>query len=754
MRRPRSRLLALVLAPSLAAGSLAGVRPAPCSADDDAGPLAGATGARALELARDLVTDATKGRKTGTEGGRAAEDQVASAFTGFGMTPDDPDGDYLDPFPMGLVEVTAPLSLSVDGRALEHGRGFVDLLYTGNGTVEAEVVFAGYGIVAPDRGWDDYAGIDVKGKVVLLLRGAPSSREGEFGTERLIGWKTSTARSKGAAAVLLVEGKAPSMGTIQERFHQADLPVLWVSSDVADRCLAKAGRQVAELKASRDAGEPGRSFATGAQARVEVHARFDPNAGGRSAMASIPGADPDLRKEIVLVAAHLDHFGVDVGGRVYPGADDDASGVGTILALAESLSQNGWRPKRTVVFCAFGGEEAGLAGSRALAKADTFAPKVVVAVLNLDMVGQGTPEILCGGTEGHPALSRRLIASLPAARRSTVRTFRALDTSDHWPFYERGIPSFFLTTGGDHPGYHTPDDVVANLKPECLQAAADVAGRMLLALADLPDPLAPADALADFLLAEGPRVVEGPAASKALDAFLTAAPGALADPAAFADGGWTCVVAPIDESGAGAPSAFAKVLQGVRARGSQAQLVTSASDLVNSAAAGRVGVLPRLSCPRSARAAPGVLSVFGTLGIRWVAPFDPASPPSDAERDAILDAAVEAKVLVDLTGLPAASLPAARARLKDAPATLRVGAVAPDAVAALRAAAGPRTLLVSADAAGEGLVATSSDDLAATRALVRKAVDEADLAEPTSPARARLRSRLGGAFVEALRFLR
>ena len=437
--RPPTRLASRLLPLAVAAALLPGGRALAEDADD---PLAGLSGARALEIAKELAADGMKGRKTGFEGGRLAEEYVASAFTNMGLDPMDPDGDYLDGYTFGSTEVVPPIAFAVDGQEVEYGPGYVDLLYTGQGTVEAEVVFAGYGIAAPDRRWDDYADLDVKGKIVLVIRGAPAAREAEFAHERQIGYKTSVACDRGAVACLLVEGKTPVPGTIQEKFHRLDLPALWIASDVADRILAKQGRTVADLRKARDDGEPGRSFATATKARGEVHGRFEPHAQGRNALAGFPGSDPDLRHEVVLVGAHMDHIGTDPLGRVFNGADDNGSGTSTLLMLAETLVKNRWRPKRTVVLCAFGGEEQGLVGSRHMAQSGVLAPRTVVAMLNMDMTGQGKPEVNLGGGEGYPATWKRILGFLPAPWRAKVQPFRVQENSDHWPFYERGIPSF------------------------------------------------------------------------------------------------------------------------------------------------------------------------------------------------------------------------------------------------------------------------------------------------------------------------
>jgi hypothetical protein len=381
----------------------------------DGDPLAGLSGHRAKELAFALASDEMEGRKTGFPGGRRAEEHVARAFEEAGLLPAGEGGDWFHEFRFSTAEVAPPISLSVAGEGagpLEYGRDFVELMHSGEGVVEAEVVFVGYGVRAPDRGWDDYEGVDVGGKVVLALRGVPASREGDFGDERMIGWKSSLARERGAAGFLIVEGRTPVVGTIQERFHRSDLPALWISETAADRLLAPRGRTVADLRRQRDGGDPGKSFAAGTTVRLEVHGRLLSKAVGRNVLGRIEGTDPSLASEAVLVGAHLDHLGTDPTGRVFNGADDNASGTATLLHLAERLVRNGWRPRRTLLFCGFAGEEQGLVGSRFLARETPFGGRSLVAMVNLDMAGQGRPSVALAGVEGWPATARLLRARL------------------------------------------------------------------------------------------------------------------------------------------------------------------------------------------------------------------------------------------------------------------------------------------------------------------------------------------------------
>ena len=552
----------------LAVAALALAAPLPIRAEGEDDPLAGLSAAKALETVKVLAAPATKGRRTGTDGGRFAEDWVQSVMGELALDPMDGEGIYLHTFTYGAKDVVAPIAVSIDGKALAYRTDFTELTYTGDGTVEAEVVFVGYGISAKDRGWDDYDGVDVKGKVVLAIRGAPTSREGDFAQERLIGWKSAFAASRGAAAFLLVEGASPvAGGTLQERYHRPALPAVWISTAAADRALAKKGATLDTLRRARDAGDPGRSFATGTTARVEVHGRFAPSAQARNLLGGFHGRDPDLRGEVVVVGAHLDHLGVDPTGAVYPGADDNASGVAVILELARTLRANRWKPPRTVVFCAFAGEEQGLVGSRRLVAELPFPHDAVVAMLNVDAVGVGKPEVAAGGREAHPAFWARSLARVPGGT-AVLTPFRAEPSSDHWPFLEHGIPALFFRTNGDHPAYHTPADTADTVKSEVLEAAARAVGRVLVSVVEDPASYEAAKLLPERLLTEGPRVVEGAVPAKAVLDWLEAGSvdgGAKGASAAaglretLERSGWTAVALPVDLGQGDAAAAWGRL---------------------------------------------------------------------------------------------------------------------------------------------------------------------------------------------------
>ncbi len=665
MRIPLCLLLALALlwTPLAVAG------------EDDAQlkeELAGLSGAKALELVAELADDKMKGRKTAFEGGSLVENWMLAKMSEFGLHPSDAGGTYLEPFGFAASNTKAPIELKIAGKALAYGTDYFDLNYSGSGTVEAEAIFVGYGIARADAGWDDYAGLDVKGKIVIAIRGAPKARASEFKTEGYIGYKSATAADKGAAGFLLVQGEAASTGTIQNRFRRGKLPALWMSGKVADTIFAGQKTTLAALKKSRDEGKPGKGFATGVKIQMEVHADYVPRAKGHNALGSIKGRDPDLKDEIILVGAHMDHLGVGPDGQVFNGADDNASGTAVMIHLADILTANRFRPKRTVIFCGFGAEEQGLWGSKALAARYPFQGEIV-AVLNMDMMGQGEPVVAVNGGGSYPTMQALIEKLLPASvKKQTSFGLRTGPFSDHWPFHERGIPSFAISTKGKHPHYHTPKDDTEIIKAACLEAAARVVGSILVKLATYEKPLADPNGMAEYLLNEGPRLGLAWHAQGKLQTYdkkLKAFHEFDLDEHGRAEGLAGVVVrVPESEDPAAAWTALEHLAS---QKGSPYVLARRAADVGHAWNQGKFVLLPAACCAGVASKAPASLSSLAKIGYRLLMPWRSCTDDKHATGDvaAVIAACRQAGVLPDLSGLATEHWPAARKALGTMPAT-------------------------------------------------------------------------------------
>ncbi|HEU5170919.1 MAG TPA: M20/M25/M40 family metallo-hydrolase [Gemmatimonadales bacterium] len=483
-----------------------------------------------------LADDALEGRRTGTHGAAVAARYIAAQFQRLGLQPAGDSGTYFHRIPL-VVRRPDPI-LRASGEAAGALRWLDDYVLVPRladsvADVSGEVVFAGYGIVAPNRGWDDYKQTDVRGKVVLVLPGDPDSTI----FDRRMGRPWSSVREKvevaarrGAAGLLVLHGAgAPPWDAVRalgdERLGLVYDDGLaywgWIRDSAAAPLVAAGGRSLPELAAAaawRDFTPVTLPFRLDATLRATVSPVSAVNV-----LAKLPGRGPHAG-ESVLLGAHYDHEGIgppEDGDSIYNGAEDNASGTAAVLGAAEAFARSGVRPERTVVFAAFVAEEEGLLGSEALVLAPPEAMGRVVGMVNgdyLNLYGR-TRDI---GTVGNELSS--LGATLEVAARAESLTVRVdpddvrrarFFRSDNYPFARAGIPAVRIVNGVDYVGrppewgreqrerywterYHQPDDELAEwMSVDGLVQQARVAARILMRLADAP--AAPAwAASADF----------------------------------------------------------------------------------------------------------------------------------------------------------------------------------------------------------------------------------------------------------------
>ncbi|MEW5763544.1 MAG: M20/M25/M40 family metallo-hydrolase [Acidobacteriota bacterium] len=443
--------------------------------------------AGAYETVARLSSPEYAGRLTGTEGFERAGRWVAAEAAGAGLKAPAEFPDHLQPYPVLRVSMRAasmeliPADGQGEPRALTMFKDFMPILTSSAGEVTSEVVFAGFGITAPELGRDDYAGLDVKGRIVVVLRGEPKDGR-DWSAYNDSHARYANAASHGAAACLLADQAVaspngePLTGTLTGE----------ISTAFADELLAEKGLKCDDLRKALEAGGAV-SFPTGRRLRYSVDAGPPVLSTGFNVLAVLPGSDPGLRGECVVLGAHLDHCGD--WPRLLPGADDNASGSAALLEAARAAARLRPRPARSLVFAWFGGEEMGLLGSKHLAAHFPASLGRPVAVLNLDMVGAGNGAWVAAG-QNHPAI----YAALETARDRVEPTFqlkaglsRGEARADHGPFLKAGIPAVSLFgMGGKHVGYHTPEDTVYFITPRTIEASARVALAAAILLADAP----------------------------------------------------------------------------------------------------------------------------------------------------------------------------------------------------------------------------------------------------------------------------
>jgi Tol biopolymer transport system component len=442
-----------------------------------------------------LADPAREGRQAGTAGAEEAADYLAQRFAQAGAHPGAEDESFFQTF-----EVATGVTLGVDNQlqpvgepSLQMNRDYLPASFSSSGPLTGEVVFAGYGIRAPELRWDDYEGLDVADKVVLALRFVPGQGEpdGPFSTEAArrysdLRYKAFVAREAGAAALLLVDGPVgrPGDDTLPPLSAagpeaEAGIPVLHLRQAVVDRWLAASGQDLATLQRRVDAGDP--AVHTVPLPEVRGHVALErQETTARNVIGLLPGSDPDA--PAIVLGAHYDHLGHGTegsfapgSGTIHPGADDNASGVALLVDLIRRCA--GQPHRHSLLFVAFTGEEIGLAGSSYFLGQRPPAAGAIRAMVNFDMVGRlRDNRLTVFGVESGREL-RDLVQTACAATPLTCTTGDDIGPSDMTPFHAANIPVLFFTSG-PHGDYHRPGDTVDKVNGagaiEIAKLAADV----------------------------------------------------------------------------------------------------------------------------------------------------------------------------------------------------------------------------------------------------------------------------------------
>ena len=447
-----------------------------------------------------LASDLLEGRDTGSRGYAIAAAYVASEFRAIGLQPGGTDSSWYQQVPFRTASHAAPPQAS-----LQLGRSTIALgpadfavrpsLSKQVRTIDSPLVFVGHGISDPRLGIDDYRGIDARGKIVLVLDGAPDSLDSEI-YAHLDSSKQQTAVAKGAIGLIEIAGSGKRPGSRDVAAFGRPL-VDWVgetgrimnastlldvnggiSKTVAERLIAAAGREPGKVLSGAGNRKSDGSFDLPARLRLSDTAAWadftSPNVIGR-----LPGSDPALAGEHVVLMGHLDHLGLKADAKpgedaIYNGALDNAAGIATMLEAARTFARSGERPRRSILFVAVTGEEKGLRGADYLAANPTVPQDSIVGVVNLDMpmlLYPFTDVIAFGGD--HSTVARTIADAALAMGVSVSADPMPQEAifvrSDHYPFVRRGIPSILLMTGYANGGeakwkdffdkiYHKPND--------------------------------------------------------------------------------------------------------------------------------------------------------------------------------------------------------------------------------------------------------------------------------------------------------
>ncbi len=438
------------------------------------------------------------GRLSGTPEYMASAEWVASKLKEWGVKPGGDNGTYFQWFnaPYTAVNDMGSLSMNImqpDGSTITKYYTYPEEYYpgmnSGNGSVTAEVVFVGYGVSATELNYDDYKGIDVKGKIVLVNRDVPyiNARNPEY--SKWVGYcyhqyKLENAVKHGAAGFLYIDG---ALGNPNISYDPSIIVCGIGPQPLTDIFTGLKTSNIEVIEKIKKTFKPA-SFNTGKIMTIKAHTTRHPEGKSANVIGFIEGSDPALKSEVIIIGGHLDAVGN--AGKVVNGALDNASGVVDIMGAAKAMAMSGIKLKRSVMFLFIGGEETGLNGSRLYAQNPTFPKDKTVTFINLDMVGNGT-----GLAVGASAPFKNLLTYFEEANSKYIhRPFRGSapepteyygrPRSDSYNFSSVGFRTMSIGTTGGYKKvfYHLPGDDPDAVSIDIMQ---DVARMIYIALTNM-----------------------------------------------------------------------------------------------------------------------------------------------------------------------------------------------------------------------------------------------------------------------------
>jgi Zn-dependent M28 family amino/carboxypeptidase len=429
---------------------------------------------------RFLADDQLEGRAPATRGGELAAKYIAAQFERLGLEPAGDSGTWYHQVP--IIALTPDPALKVTGNnpaTLAYRDDYVlwSMRNEEQVNVAAPAVFVGYGIVAPEWGWNDYAGVDVKGKIVICLVNDPGLHDPSIFRGRILTYygrwtyKIEEAARQGAAGILMIhttENATYPWSTVtgswtgeQVRLESPATPLVvagWVRDQVAARLFSAGGLDLAALSSqAATKGFHPVPLPFGLEAGVKSVIRRSRTA---NVVARLPGHGP-LAPQAVLIGGHYDHLGIREpvnGDSIYNGAEDNASGTAAVLTAAEAFVRSGVRPQRSILFMAFAAEESGLLGSEAFAERPTLPLRSLAAVLNMDVMNLygRTRDIAALGLDqsslGRVFTRAAAAESLKVTSDSLALIQGSFFRSDHFPFAKAGVPALSLESGHSFVG--------------------------------------------------------------------------------------------------------------------------------------------------------------------------------------------------------------------------------------------------------------------------------------------------------------
>ena len=468
-----------------------------------------------------LASDEFQGREAGTPGQWLAAKYVANEFSDYGLEPVGDENKYYQNFQIrrpALDEAVFWLEKDdSDSKAkIEFSlkSDFIPFGFTGENNITAQVLFAGYGITAPEYNYDDYKNIDASGKIVLVLRHEPQENVTEsifdglnLTQHAIFSEKAKNAQAHGAVGMLLVtdpagghtnlapqgfwsslfpERKYKETWELVQRKYTTNFLAAWISVMAAEKIINifERGQTLKSLQQSIDKNLTPKSFEI---SNLKAHLKISLKQKIRNTqnvLGLLKGYDPELRGELIVVGAHYDHIGIKKG-QIYNGADDNASGTAGMLEIAETFSQMSIQPRRSILFAAFTAEELGLLGSEFYVKHPLIPLEQTIAMINLDMISRNQDNLVTViGSNRSPELHEiNLAANEEIGLEFRYNGEKYFSRSDHANFARYQIPVLFFNTD-IHRDYHRSTDTSEKINPEKLAKIARLAYLVVWELAN------------------------------------------------------------------------------------------------------------------------------------------------------------------------------------------------------------------------------------------------------------------------------
>ncbi len=390
------------------------------------------------------------------------------------------------------IDTPAVFKIIVEGDTSDYklGKDFVLRGFTGSNSFTLPVAFCGYGISRPDLHYDDYAGINVMNKIVMVFKQNPKWKndDNDWGTN-YPREKSLVAKKHGAKGILFLSlpndnNPQPLIGSVLhgEGEQPIDFPQLHISLDAANTLLSKTGFSISDCQTKIDEKKKPLSMNLTTKAHIEVNAIYEKNARTMNVVAMIEGSDPKLQEEYVIIGAHLDHVGSQAG-LLFPGANDNASGSAAVLEIAKAFVKGDIEPKRSVIFVLFVSEEQGLNGAKYFVESWKKGYDKIAAMINLDCIGYGD-SIQVGNGKSAPKLWEISNEIDKTSFNSMVERTWSGGGADATPFHEKGIPCLYFATTNSYEHLHLPTDTVETLNPGLFEKVVRLAHLTVLEIAN------------------------------------------------------------------------------------------------------------------------------------------------------------------------------------------------------------------------------------------------------------------------------